>query len=155
MASTAAATGAMANIGSTEGHKAKGSVKFTAENGGVRVVADLTGLAPGEHGFHIHQNGDCSAPDGSSAGGHYNPTGEPHGGPNSEHHHVGDLGNITADASGNAKMDQVFSFLSLSGTNSIVGHAVIVHQGKDDLTSQPSGAAGPRVGCGVITAAGK
>lgn len=155
MASTAPATGAMANIGSTEGHKTKGSVKFTAENGGVRVVADLTGLAPGEHGFHIHQNGDCSAPDGSSAGGHYNPTGEPHGGPNSEHHHVGDLGNITADASGNAKMDQAFSFLSLSGTNSIVGHAVIVHQGKDDLTSQPSGAAGPRVGCGVITAAGK
>jgi Cu-Zn family superoxide dismutase len=140
----------MATLDATEGHDAEGTVEFIAVTNGVRVVAELSGLAPGPHGFHIHQNGDCSAADGSSAGGHFNPTGEPHGDPMADEHHVGDLGNLTADGSGKATLDQVFPFLSLSGTNSIVGRAVIVHQGKDDLNSQPSGDAGARVGCGVI-----
>lgn len=144
---------AMARLTPTQGNEVRGTVTFTTQNQGVRVVADLTGLSPGEHGFHIHENGDCSAPDGSSAGGHFNPTDMPHGGPDSEQHHVGDLGNMTADESGNAKMDRVFSFLSLSGTNSIVGRGLIVHAGQDDLTSQPSGDAGARVACGVIEAA--
>jgi Cu-Zn family superoxide dismutase len=127
-------------------------VTFTREKNGVRVVANLTGLKPGEHGFHIHENGDCSAPDGSSAGGHFNPTGAPHGGPDSAQHHLGDLGNLTADDSGAAKMDQVFDFLKLNGPNTIVGRGLIVHAGRDDLTSQPTGNAGPRVACGVIKA---
>jgi Cu-Zn family superoxide dismutase len=142
---------AIATLSPTEGHNVRGTVTFTQVNNGVRVVADITGLKEGEHGFHVHEKGDCSAPDGSSAGGHFNPTGAPHGGPDSPQHHLGDMGNITADASGKAHLDQVFSFLTLSGTNSIVGHAVIVHGGKDDLTSQPSGNAGARVACGVIT----
>lgn len=147
-----APTEAVAVLSPTQGNQAKGTVTFqAAENGtGVRVVADITGLTEGEHGIHIHEKGDCSAPDASSAGGHFNPTGMPHGGPDSPEHHLGDLGNITADASGTGHLDRVFSFLSLTGTNSIVGHSVIVHGGRDDLTSQPTGNAGGRVACGVI-----
>jgi Cu-Zn family superoxide dismutase len=149
-ATDSAMTVATAVLSPTKGHDVKGTVTFTQESTGLRVVADITGLKPGEHGFHVHEKGDCSAPDASSAGGHFNPTGMPHGGPNSEKHHLGDLGNLTADASGHAHLDTVFTFLALSGTNSIVGHSVIVHEGKDDLTSQPTGNAGARVACGVI-----
>ncbi|HTI97882.1 MAG TPA: superoxide dismutase family protein [Dongiaceae bacterium] len=145
-------TAAIATLAPTQGNTAVGTVTFTQEANGVHVVADVTGLSQGDHGFHIHEKGDCSAPDGASAGGHFNPTGMPHGGPDSPQHHLGDLGNITADASGHAHLDRVFSFLSLQGTNSIVGHGVIVHAGKDDFTSQPSGNAGARVACGVIEA---
>ena len=141
---------AICTLSPTQGHEAMGSITFTQTGDGVRVVADITGLKPGEHGIHVHEKGDCSAPDGSSAGGHFNPTGMPHGGPDSAQHHIGDLGNITADASGKAHLDRVFSFLTMSGTNSIIGHAIIVHEGRDDLTSQPSGNAGARVACGVI-----
>lgn len=149
---TPAVTGARAAMEPTEGNTVRGIVTFAQAEGGVRVVADLTGLKPGKHGFHIHEHGDCSAPDGSSAGGHFNPTGMPHGGPDAAQHHLGDLGNITADASGNAKMDRVFSFLDLNGTNTIVGRGLIVHSDRDDLTSQPTGNAGSRVACGVIEA---
>ena len=142
--------GAVAALEPTQGHEVRGTVTFTEEANGVRVMANLTGLKQGEHGFHIHEKGDCSAPDASSAGGHFNPTGAPHGGPEGEQHHTGDLGNITADASGNARFDQVFSFLKLSGTNSIVGRGLIVHEGKDDFTTQPSGDGGARLACGVI-----
>jgi len=141
---------AVATLSPTQGYDVKGTVTFTKVDNGVQVVADITGLKPGEHGFHIHEKGDCSAPDASSAGGHFNPTGMPHGGADSAKHHLGDMGNITADASGKAHLDRVFSFLALSGTNSIVGHSVIVHEGTDDLTSQPSGNAGARAACGVI-----
>jgi len=143
-------TQAIATLNPTEGHKVTGTVTFTKVDNGVRVVADITGLKEGEHGFHVHENGDCSAPDGSSAGGHFNPTGMPHAGPDSAEHHIGDLGNIPADASGKTHLDRIFSFLTLNGTNSIVGRGLIVHEGRDDLTSQPSGAAGARVACGVI-----
>jgi Cu-Zn family superoxide dismutase len=141
---------AVANLNPTQGNEARGTVTFTQTETGVRVVAHLTGLKEGEHGFHVHEKGDCSAPDASSAGGHFNPTTMPHGAPGTEKHHVGDLGNIKADASGTAHLDQVFPFLQLSGANSIVGRAVIVHAGKDDLTSQPSGEAGGRVACGIV-----
>ncbi len=143
---------AVAKLEPTKDHKAKGTVTFTKVDNGVRVVVDITGLTPGEHGFHVHEAGDCSAPDAASAGGHFNPTGAPHGGPDSPQHHIGDLGNITADQSGKAHLDRVFSFLSLSGEHSIVGRGLIVHAGRDDLTSQPSGDAGARVACGVIEA---
>ncbi len=141
---------ATAEVGPTEGNTAKGTVTFTRQSKGVRVVAELTGLPPGTHGFHIHENGDCSAADGSSAGGHFNPTGMTHGGPDAAQHHMGDLGNITADASGSAHYDRVVADFSLDGPNTLVGRAVVVHLNADDLTSQPAGNSGPRIACGVI-----
>jgi Cu-Zn family superoxide dismutase len=127
-----------------------GQVTFQEEAGGVRVTADISGLSPGKHGFHIHQNGDCSAADFSSAGGHFNPLGAPHGAPTDPEHHAGDFGNIVADAGGHARLEQVYSWMTFTGTNSILGHAVIVHAKADDLRSQPSGDAGGRIACGVI-----
>ena len=146
------AQSATAVLAPTEGNQAQGSVHFTQERNGVRVVAHLSGLTPGKHGFHIHEHGDCSAPDAGSAGDHYNPTAMPHGGPDSAQHHLGDLGNLEANNRGEAQLDRVFPYLSLEGQHSIIGRALIVHGGADDLTSQPSGNAGARVACGVIAA---
>ncbi len=134
----------------TEGNNVSGTVTFTSSGSGVKVVADLQGLAPGKHGFHIHQYGDCSAPDGTSAGGHFNPEGVNHGGPDADVRHVGDLGNVEADADGNAHLELEDQMLSFSGPHSIIGRGIIVHAGEDDLTSQPTGDAGARVACGVI-----
>ena len=134
----------------------EGEVTFEAEAEGVRVVANLTGLSEGAHGFHIHENGDCGPGEdgtpGGAAGGHFAPNGDPHGAPTDSAgaHHTGDMGNIMADASGAAQLDTTFSFLALSGPESIVGKALMIHGGRDDLTSQPSGDAGDRVGCGII-----
>jgi len=144
------AASAMATLEPTQGNQVRGTVRFTSEGGGVRVVANLTGLTPGDHGFHVHENGDCSAPDASSAGGHFNPTNQPHAGRDAEERHIGDLGNLVADADGRAQLDYVDRKLTLTGANSIVGKAVIVHAGRDDLKSQPSGDAGGRVACGKI-----
>ncbi len=134
--------------------KVSGTVTFTADGDTVKVVAKLSGLTPGEHGFHVHEKGDCSSPDAKSAGGHFNPASVDHGAPDGEVHHTGDLGNIVAGDDGVAEMsvDLPSSHLSLSADsdNNIVGRAVIVHGGVDDMKSQPSGNAGPRVGCGVI-----
>ncbi len=145
-------TRAMAVMQPTEGNNVNGTVTFTKEGNTIRLVADLTGLSEGEHGIHIHENGDCSAPDASSAGGHYAPNGSPHGAPNNPptERHVGDLGNLRASADGITSYTRVDSLLAFTGTNDIIGKAVIVHQGRDDLTSQPSGDAGARVACGVI-----
>lgn len=143
-------TKAIAVLHPTKGHDVHGMVTFTRTPDGIRVVADVQNLEPGAHGFHIHEYGDCSADDGTSAGGHFNPTGMPHGGRHAEKRHVGDLGNITADASGRARAEFVDAHLSFEGTTSIIGRAVIIHARADDLKSQPSGAAGPRVACGVI-----
>jgi superoxide dismutase, Cu-Zn family len=129
----------------------KGRVTFTEEAQGVRVVANISGLTPGKHGFHIHEKGDCSAPDFTSAGAHWNPTAAKHGAPGQgQDHHHGDFGNLEADPQGNAKIDRVFQWLTFTGTNSFVGKAVIVHANPDDLTSQPAGNAGARIACGVI-----
>jgi Cu-Zn family superoxide dismutase len=109
-------------------------------------------LEPGPHGFHVHEFGDCSAPDGSSAGGHFAPLGSPHGPPDAGQgeRHIGDLGNIVANADGVVEQELADSVIRLDGENSIVGKAIIVHAGADDFTTQPSGAAGERVACGVI-----
>lgn len=138
----------------TKGNSVGGKVRFTTVDGGVRIVADITGLTPGgKHAIHIHEFGDVSAEDGSAAGGHYNPGGHPHGGPDSEHHHAGDLGNLTADAAGNAHYELVAKGLSLCcGKMSVIGRSVIIHAKEDDLTSQPAGNAGPRIAQGVIGA---
>lgn len=141
---------AVAELEATEGNEASGTLSFTALDRGVRIKADIEGLSPGQHGFHIHAQGDCSAPDASSAGGHFNPTDAEHGAPDDETHHAGDLGNIEADATGRVMLDREFPFLTLSGENGILGKAVVVHAGQDDLESQPAGDSGPRVACGVI-----
>jgi Cu-Zn family superoxide dismutase len=141
---------AVAVLHPTGGNSVSGIVTFTKEANGIRVVADIKGLTPGVHGFHIHDYGDCSSADGNSAGGHFNPMEMPHSAPTSEKRHIGDLGNITADDSGNAKLDWLDTHISFEGHHSIIGRSVIVHASPDDLTSQPTGAAGARVACGVI-----
>lgn len=155
-ADTAAATEttmAVAHLAPTEGNTVTGIVSFSSEDGGVRVVVELENLSPGDHGFHVHQNGDCSAPNGTSAGGHFNPESQDHGARTADVRHVGDLDNVTADADGTARAEFVDSQIALSGEHSIVGRAVIVHAAPDDY-SQPTGNAGARVACGVIELVG-
>ncbi len=127
-----------------------GVVTFEGRSGGVLVRARVEGLTPGEHGFHVHQWGDVDCPDGKCTGGHFDPFGEPHGAPDAPLRHVGDLGNLVAGPDGVADYERLDSRLRLEGPNSIVGRAVVVHAGPDDFSSQPSGAAGPRVAVGVI-----
>ena len=143
-------TKAIAVLGAASGSSVAGTVTFTAGADGVTVVADITGLTPGKHGFHIHEFGDCSAPDAKSAGGHYNPMKHDHAGPDAPMRHMGDLGNIEADASGKAHLELKDKMMKLSGENSIIGYGVIVHEKADDLKTQPTGDAGGRVACGVI-----
>jgi Cu-Zn family superoxide dismutase len=147
-------TEAVAELKPTKGNKVSGTVTFIreADGNGVRIKADINGLTPGKHGFHLHEKGDCSAPDASSAGGHFNPTHMNHGAPTATPRHAGDFGNITADKNGNAKLDMVSHDLSFEGDNSVIGHAVIVHAKPDDLKTQPTGDAGGRVSCGVVNA---
>ncbi|HTH47294.1 MAG TPA: superoxide dismutase family protein [Candidatus Limnocylindria bacterium] len=141
---------AIAVLSAASGSTVGGTVNFIAEKDGIRVVANFGGLSPGLHGFHIHEHGDCSAPDAKSAGGHFNPTGMPHAGPMDAARHMGDLGNLEADAAGNATYSRKFSDLKIRGATSILGKAVIVHAKADDLKTQPAGDAGDRVACGVI-----
>jgi len=119
------------------------------------VTAHVAGLTPGAHGFHIHEKGDCSAPDGTSAGGHFNPGAQAHGRSGHGAHHAGDTDNIVADAKGVARIDAHVSGVTLGGgaANDIAGRAVIVHAAADDYTTQPTGNAGARVACGVIKVA--
>lgn len=141
---------AVAQMKPTEGHEASGIVYFEQTDQGVVVRATIMGLEPGsEHGFHIHEKGDCSAPDATSAGGHYAPEDGPHGLPPSEERHAGDMGNIVADDQGEAKIERTFDTFSLKGERPVVDRAVIVHAEKDKGT-QPTGDAGARVACGVI-----
>ncbi|MGZ8938014.1 MAG: superoxide dismutase family protein [Limisphaerales bacterium] len=129
---------------------ARGQVTFQEETEGVRVTANIEGLTPGKHGFHIHEKGDCSSADFTSAGGHFNPTNSKHGSPTDPEHHVGDFGNIEANEQGVARFERVFNWLTFKGTNSILNKAVIVHAKADDLQTQPTGDAGGRIACGVI-----
>jgi Cu-Zn family superoxide dismutase len=135
----------------TQGNKAAGTISAAVMGKGVHFTGTITGLTPGQHGFHIHEKGDCSAPDGTSAGGHFNPDQKPHGAPTAAEHHVGDLGNIEAAADGTAKISMHVNGITLgSEANSIKGKALIIHAGVDDFTTQPTGNAGGRVACGVI-----
>lgn len=136
----------------TAGNQATGTLMLMGMGEGVHFSGTITGLPAGMHGFHIHETGDCSAPDASSAGGHFNPEGKPHGAPDAPEHHLGDLGNIEADASGNATVNVHMNGITLEAgqPNSIVGKAVIVHAAPDDFTTQPTGNAGARLACGVI-----
>lgn len=141
---------AVAVLSPTEGSSAKGTVIFTKEDNGIKIIADVEGLTPDKHGFHIHQYGDISVADGTSAGGHFNPDSKKHGAPDTEERHVGDLGNLEADANGKAHYERTDTLITFSGAHSIIGRAVVVHEGEDDLISQPTGNAGPRAAVGVI-----
>ena len=143
---------AVAVLNSTEGNSVRGLVTFTKEGDQVKVVAHIEGLTPGSHGFHIHEWGDCSAKDGASAGGHYNPATMAHGARDASPRHIGDLGNIEAGADGVAHVEFTDAMLKLDGPNTIVGRGVIVHAKADDLKTQPTGNAGGRQACGVIGA---
>ena len=142
---------AIARLEATQGNATAGTVTFTQKGDKVAVEARVSGLAPGGHGFHIHEKGDCSSGDGMSAGGHFNPTGKPHGNPDAPDHHSGDMPMLVADAAGNASLSMDLGAMSLgSGAGDIVGKAVIVHKDADDYTTQPTGNSGARVACGVI-----
>lgn len=131
-----------------------GKVVFIEENGIVDMEATLIGLEPGDHAIHIHESSDCSSPDGKSAGGHWNPTNQPHGKWGAETgYHKGDIGNVTADANGNASISLSTDEWCIGCGDSnkdILGKAIIVHAGVDDFTTQPTGDAGGRVSCGGI-----
>lgn len=145
-------TSAIALINAASGSSVHGVVKFEQAGEAVKVVADLEGLTPGaQHGFHIHEFGDCSAADGTSAGGHYDAAGTMHHGkPDDAVKHSGDMGNITADANGKTHHEITLSGISIfSGQAPILGRGVIVHAKPDDF-GQPVGNAGGRIGCGVI-----
>ena len=142
-------TKAIAVLHPAAGSQVMGTVTFTKTGDTVQVVADITGLKPGKHGFHIHEFGDCSAADASSAGSHFNPTKMPHGAPDAAERHAGDLGNLEADSTGKAHLELKDNMLKLSGENSILGRGLIVHEKVDDW-SQPTGNAGGRVACAVI-----
>ena len=143
-------TKAIAVLHPTKGSDVQGIVTFTKSGEEIKIVADVTGLTSGKHGFHIHAYGDCSSPDGNSAGGHFNPTNNPHAGHDAAQRHVGDLGNLEADTSGKAHLELTDSVMTMSGEKSIIGRSVIVHEKEDDLKSQPVGNAGGRLACGVI-----
>jgi superoxide dismutase, Cu-Zn family len=152
MAPTPQIVKAIAVLHPQEGQSIHGTVTFTQDGNRVRVDADVQGLPPNStHGFHIHEFGDCSAPDFASAGGHFNPEGHMHAGPETPMRHAGDLGNLEANAQGRATKQLVVDNITLgSGRDDILGRAVIVHANPDDLKTQPSGNAGGRIACGVI-----
>lgn len=143
-------TKAVAAVHPTEGNEVTGTVTFQDVEDGVRVQGEFEGLSSGLHGFHIHQYGDCTADDGTSAGGHYNPGDNQHGSPTQDNRHMGDMGNLSVSEEGTATINYVDSKIKLNGPESIMGRGIIIHGGEDDFESQPSGDAGPRVGCGVI-----
>jgi len=143
---------AVAQLQSTTGNTATGTVSFTKSGNKVLVTGEIRGLKPNaEHGFHVHEKGDCSSGDGLSAGGHFNPDGKPHGHHADMAHHAGDLPSLKADASGVAKFSfETTSIAVGSGPADVTGRGLIVHRDPDDYKTQPTGNAGPRLACAVI-----
>jgi len=140
-----------AELKPTAGNNTEGTVTFAQRGDKVVVVARVSGLTPGSHGFHIHEKGDCSAPDGTSAGGHFNPLGKPHAHPTTADRHAGDMPMLEADASGNATLTATLDVITIGGgAADIVGRGVIVHKDPDDWKTQPTGNSGARVACGVV-----
>jgi len=147
---------AAAQVAPTQGNTVTGALALSSSPQGVHITGAIQGLKPNaEFGFHIHEKGDCSAPDGSSAGGHFNPTQAQHGNPTGTTHHAGDMVNIQSNAEGVAQVDTTASGTTLHGdpTTDVMGKAIVVHEGPDDYATQPSGNSGKRVACGVIAAA--
>ncbi len=140
-------------MASKSGSSVTGSISFTQKEGSVEMVANLKGLEEGTHAIHLHENGDCSADDATSAGGHWNPNSKEHGDWEDGMNHMGDIGNLEADSYGNATITFSTDKWCIDcddDAKNIVGKGVIVHAKADDFTSQPSGAAGQREACGVI-----
>ena len=152
-ATKAAPVEASISLEAKSGSQVSGHLRLVREGEGVRLTGQISGLgANGEHAFHIHETGDCSAEDGSSAGGHFNPTARAHGRSAHGEHHLGDQDNLQANAQGVAEVNAFFPGVSLGdgALSDAAGKAVIVHAGADDYTSQPAGNAGGRIACGVI-----
>jgi len=155
---TSTATGetagtASVQLASTQGNTANGALKISAAGGGVQISGTVQGLAPNsEFGFHVHEKGDCSAPDATSAGEHFNPTNEAHGKPRSQPHHAGDMLNVRSDEQGVAEVsiDNPAVSLQTGQPNDILGKALVVHAKPDDYSTQPSGNSGDRIACGVV-----
>ena len=149
---SSATNSAVAQLQNTMGNSVSGTVNFLQSGGKVQVSGEIRGLKPNaEHGFHVHEKGDCSSSDGSSAGGHFNPDGRAHGNPGAAVHHAGDLAGLKSDSAGVAR----FSFESAtitvgSGSGNVVGRSLIVHSDPDDYTTQPTGNSGGRMACAVI-----
>jgi Cu-Zn family superoxide dismutase len=144
---------AVAALEATKGNSTTGTVTFTQQGGKVLVNAQVTGLKPNaEHGFHVHEKGDCSSGDGMSTGGHFNPGGKPHGhGGAAPEHHAGDMPNLKADANGKASVTFSLATITVgSGATDVIGRGLIVHRDADDYKTQPTGNAGPRLACAVI-----
>jgi len=137
----------------TQGHAVAGTLSLSAAAQGVHITGRLEGAAAGgTHGFHVHEVGDCSAPDGSSAGAHFNPDGHAHGHPGEGEHHAGDMPNVVADEHGVIAVDLIAPGLTLGdgGARDIAGRALVLHASADDYATQPSGNSGARIACGVI-----
>jgi len=151
-ATTSSRPKALATLTPTSGSTATGTVWLTQlADGSVEVKVDLTGVPEGVHGFHVHDKGDCGD-NGNAAGGHFNPAATAHGAPSAMPHHAGDFGNVTANAAGEVRT--TFNTRSVTveaGASSAVGHAVILHANPDDLVTQPTGNAGGRIACGVVS----
>jgi Cu-Zn family superoxide dismutase len=143
---------ARAEMAARSGSTVSGTVTFTPVAGGLQVNAVLAGLTPGEHGFHIHEVGDCSAADASSAKGHFNPSSKEHGHHGGSARHAGDMPNLIANAQGQASFSAKIMGLELSGNTGILGRSVVIHADPDDYKSQPAGNSGKRVACGVVKA---
>ena len=148
----AGVTEAVAVLQPTKGSMVTGTVRFLQQGDEVRIVAEVAGLKPSaRHAMHVHEFGDITSPDGTCAGGHYNPDGYPHAGPDTAKRHAGDLGNLIADDRGNAHYELVVDNLSVAGArNPVIGRGIVVHAGTDDYTTQPTGNAGARAAVGVI-----
>ena len=134
--------------------KITGTAKFVESDSAVVVTIKVSGAAPGDHGVHLHETGDCSAADAKSAGGHWDPDHAQHGAPSATSHHAGDFGNVTVGADGTGTLTLTVPGLTVApGSHSVVGRSVIVHANVDDFKTQPSGNAGARGACGVVAAA--
>jgi Cu-Zn family superoxide dismutase len=150
----AAGPRADATLEPRSGSTVSGTVSFRTVGQKVRVEASVAGLTPGQHGFHVHEAGDCSAADATSAKGHFNPGGKPHGHHGGSERHAGDMPNLAADSSGRATLSAELDMLSLTdGPTGILNRSVVIHADPDDYKSQPAGNSGKRVACGVIRAA--
>src|SRR5690606_4241128 len=156
-AGSTGAVSASAVLEPTEGNEASGNASFISTEEGLEIVVTMAGLEPGQHGIHVHENGDCSGPAAEGAGDHFNPDDAQHGAPSDDPatRHAGDLGNMTADASGEAELNITMESLKVEGERGVTGKAIIVHASEDDFSTQPSGESGDPVACGVIEASAR
>ena len=149
------ASEAVVQVAPTQGNTVTGALALGSSPQGVHITGSIQGLKPdAEFGFHVHEKGDCSAPDGSSAGGHFNPTQAQHGNPTGASHHAGDMVNIRSNGEGVAQVDATATGTTLHGDpgTDVMGKAIVVHESPDDYATQPSGNSGKRIACGVIAA---